>query len=474
MTRLARVSPVAGLHRRRLTFWEVLAQSVSALAPSAAMVTTPAIVLVQSGAATLPAFAAATVLVLLVGWCLTQFARRLAAVGGVYTYTAQGLGPSGALVGGWSLAIGYAAVSMSALVGCALYLAALFSLPASAVAWLVLLVGGLAGWCTVRGIQLSARVALALEVVSIGLVLAVLGVLLLRVSPAAGSAAVVVDGDVRWGGLAIGVVLGVVGFMGFESASVLGVEAQRPLRSVPRAVLWTPAVAGVLFLAGTAAQVVLLRAAPLEVLLSPVPVDRLAAEIGPVAWALEAGIAASFFACVTGSVNALARVLFSMGREGVLASALGRTHGRLGTPSMALLLVLPVVVGVPFVALAGGFSGRGVLTGTLTVSAIGYVVAYVLVCVAMPLFLRRIGELTRAPLVGGVAAAGLWSVVLVVAVSGSGWADGRLAALVYLGALAPGLAWLGWLRLRRPVRLQRVGVYDEPTVASVLPGSLAA
>ncbi|MGY1858095.1 APC family permease [Modestobacter sp. SYSU DS0290] len=475
MTRLARVSPVAGLHRRRLSFWEVLAQSVSALAPSAAMVTTPAIVLVQSGAATLPAFAAATALVLLVGWCVTQFARRLAAVGGVYTYTAQGLGPSGALVGGWSLAIGYAAVSMSALVGCALYLRALLGLSGtSALAVLVLLVGGLAGWCTVRGIQLSARVALALEVVSIGLVLAVLAVLVLRVGDLPGSAAAVVDADVRWGGLAIGVVLGVVGFMGFESATVLGVEAQRPLRAVPRAVLWTPAVAGVLFLAGTAAQVVLLRAAPLEVLLSPVPVGRLAAEIGPVAWALEAGIAASFLACVTGSVNALARVLFSMGREGVLPSRLGRTHRRFGTPFVALLLVLPLVVGVPFVALAAGAGGRAVLTGTLTVSAIGYVVAYVLVCVAMPLFLRRIGELTRAPLVGGIAAAGLWSVVLVVAVSGSGWVDGRLAALVYLGAVAPGVAWLGWLRFRRPARLRRVGVYDEPTVASVLPGSLAA
>src|SRR5918997_986173 len=89
-------------------------RSVSALAPSAAMVTVPALVLVSSGAAMLPAIAAATVLVLLVGWVLSLFAQRMAAVGGVYSYTAKGLGPVGALVAGWSLAIGYAAVSMSA------------------------------------------------------------------------------------------------------------------------------------------------------------------------------------------------------------------------------------------------------------------------------------------------------------------------------------------------------------------------
>lgn len=469
---LAARSPVAGLLRRRLSFAEVLAQSVSALAPSAAMVTVPAIVLAESGGATLPAFVAATVLVVLVGWCLSLFARRMAAVGGVYSYTAKGLGPVGALVGGWSLVIGYTAVSMSALVGSALYAAALFSLPSSAVALLVLLLGGLAGWCTVRGIQLSARVALALEVVSIALVLVVLGVLLVSASGDVGSAAPVVDGDVRWGGVAIGVVLGVTAFMGFESAGTLGVEAQRPLVAVPRAVLWTPVAAGVLFLAAAAAQVVLLRQAPLAVLMDPVPVSSLAADIGWVSLLLDAGIATSFFACVTGSTNALARVLFSMGREGVLPAALGRTHRRFGTPVVSLGVVLPLVVLVPFGALLAGAGGRAVLAGSLTVSAFGYVLAYVLVCLAAPLFLRRIGELTPGPVAGGLVAAGLWLLVLAVAVVGAAFSGGRAMSWVYLAALLPGVAWALWLAWRRPARLASVGVYDEATASSVLPGSL--
>lgn len=469
---LAARSPVAGLLRRRLSFAEVLAQSVSALAPSAAMVTVPAIVLAESGVATLPALGAATVLVVLVGWCLSLFARRMAAVGGVYSYTAKGLGPVGALVGGWSLVVGYAAVSMSALVGSALYAATLFSLPSSAVAVLVLLLGGLAGWCTVRGIQLSARVALALEVVSIGLVLVVLAVLLVGADGPSGTAAPVVDGDVRWGGVAIGVVLGVTAFMGFESAGTLGVEAQRPLVAVPRAVLWTPVAAGVLFLAAAAAQVVLLRQAPLAVLLDPVPVSSLAADIGWVSRLLDAGIATSFFACVTGSTNALARVLFSMGREGVLPAALGRTHRRFGTPVVSLGVVLPLVVVVPFVLLFLGAGGRAVLAGSLTVSAFGYVLAYVLVCLAAPLFLRRIGELTPGPVVGGLGAAGLWLLVLVAAVVGAAFTGGRAMSWVYLAALVPGVAWALWLRWRRPARLASVGVYDEATASSVLPGSL--
>src|SRR5437899_967641 len=88
-----------------------------AVAGGAETVVVPSIVLVESGAATLPALVGATALVLLVGWCLTQFGRRMAAVGGTYSYTAKGLGPVGALTGGWALLVGYAAVTMSALVG---------------------------------------------------------------------------------------------------------------------------------------------------------------------------------------------------------------------------------------------------------------------------------------------------------------------------------------------------------------------
>ncbi|RFU22476.1 APC family permease [Geodermatophilus marinus] len=477
-SRLPTRSPVAGLRRRGLSFPEVLAQSVSALAPSAAIVVVPSIVLVESGAATLPAFVVATLLVLLVGWCLTQFGRRMAAVGGTYSYTAKGLGPVGALVGGWALLVGYAAVAMSALTGAAVYTAGLLGARPTpgVVAVLAAGLGVLATLCTVRGIQLSARVALALEVLSIGVVLAVLGVLLLGARGGPGSAAPVVDAPVTWGGVAVAVVLGVTGFMGFESAATLGVEARRPLVAVPRAVLWTPAVAGLLFVAATAAQVVLLRAAPLDVLTSPVPVAELADREGLVLLrrVLDLGIAASFLACVTGSTNALGRVLFSMGREGVLPARLGRTHDRFETPHVALAVVLPAVVGVPVVALLAGGGPRAVLTASLTVSAFGYVVAYVLACLAMPLFLRRIGELTAPAAAGGLVAGGGGLVVLVGAMAGITVSGDRAVVVVFLAAMLPGLAWTAWLRLRDPGRLRPVGVYDTATASSVLPGSVPA
>lgn len=467
-------SPVAGLRRRGLSVAEVLAQSVSALAPSAAVVAVPSIVMVQAGAATLPVMLAGTALVVLVGWCLTHFARRMAAVGGVYSYTAKGLGPGGALLAGWALVVGYAAVAVSALVGSVAYLTSATGLPPTgwSPALLALGIGALATLTTVRGIRLSARVALALEVVSVAVVVVVLGVLLVAHDGGTGTGAAVVEGPVTAGGVATGVVLAVAAFMGFESAATLGVEARRPLVVVPRAVLWTPVAAGVLFLAAGLAQVVLLSAAPVEVLTSDVPVARLAdAEgLGALSRLLDAGIAASFFACVTGSTNALSRVLFSMSREGVLPRALGRTHRRFSTPAVALAVVLPVLVGVPAVALGSGARARDVLAASLTVSALGYVLAYALAAAAMPLFLHRIGELTRPALAGGVTAAALASGVLVVALAGASWAGSGAMVVVFAVAWLPGPVLWAVLARRAPERLARVGVYDQATASSLLPG----
>ncbi len=469
-------SPVAGLRRRGLSFVEVLAQSVSALAPSAAVIAVPSIVLVRAGAATLPVLLVGTALVVLVGWCLTQFARRMAAVGGVYSYTAKGLGPAGALLAGWALVVGYTAVAMAALVGAVAYLASFAGIdaPGWLMALLVVALGALATLTTVRGIQLSARVALALEIVSILVVVVVLAVLLLAHRGGTGTAAAVVDGPVTASGVALGVVLAVAAFMGFESAATLGVEARRPLVAVPRALLWTPVAAGVLFLGAGVAQIVLLRAAPVEVLTSDVPVARLADAqgLGVLPRLLDAGIAASFFACVTGSTNALARVLFSMSREGVLPAPLGRTHPTFDTPAVALALVLPVVVAVPAVALAAGNRARDVLASALTVSALGYVLAYLLASAAMPMFLRRIGELTGPPLLGGAVAASLAAVVLAVAVAGASFSGSGSEVVVFVLVWLPGPLLWAVLRRRDPDRLARVGVYDQATAGSLLPGQV--
>jgi amino acid transporter len=106
-----------------------------------------------------------------------------------------------------------------------------------------------------------------------------------------------------------------------------------------------------------------------------------------------------------------------------------------------------------------------VLADLLTISTVGYLVAYLLVCLAAPLFLRRIGELTPAPVVITAVLVPVLLVVLVAYVV-SAWGGVVPAAIAVLGVA--GLAWLAWLRWRRPAQLAGIGAYDETVTADVL------
>jgi amino acid transporter len=184
---------------------------------------------------------------------------------------------------------------------------------------------------------------------------------------------------------------------------------------------------------------------------------------------MELGITASWFACIIGSVTALSRTLFAMGREGVVAPVFGRAHPRFATPHIALYFATPVVIAVPVVYLLLTGSIREVLVGLLAVSAHGYVVAYILVCVAAPVFLNRIGEATPGPTVVGVLTAGLL-IALVASAGALGVPVAGAATAVYAGLLAIGAVVLAVRWRRAPDLRERIGVYDEAVAGDLLTG----
>ena len=458
-------SPVSGLDRHRLSPLPVLAQSVAAVAPSGAMATIPAIVVGATGSSALLAFLTAMAVCLLVASCIRRFACRMRAAGGLYTFTAKALHPVAALASGWSAIVGYAAVAMAGLVAVGLHLADIavhLGLPGEvgpALAVASLLLAGAAAWTLMhRGIRLSATVTLLVECLSIVLVLAVLAVLVAVVLPSARPGRAF-SFDVDLPALALGTVVALSAFVGFESATTLGVEAHRPLQTVPSALRWTVPAAGVLYLLSVAVQSLALsvRGAP--------PADTLLAglvslhEAGMMSIVLDLAVVTSFFSCTLASVNALIRVLFCMGREGVLPARLGRTHPRHCTPSWALATVMPAVLAVPAVFILVGAQAHA-LSDLLTLSAFGYLGSYLVCCVGVPLFLRRIGELTRtAVLVAALAATSL----ALVAVYAAARALDERPLVVVVFASAPLIAALvgAVLNRRAPLRLAGVGIYDE-------------
>ncbi|TCK26399.1 APC family permease [Pseudonocardia endophytica] len=458
---LRRRSPVHGLARRQLGPLEVLAQSVSGAAPSAAMAAVPAIVAASAGGGTVWSFVIATALALLIAGCIARFTRRMAAPGGLYSLTAKGLNPAAAYASAVGMVTGYGLLAAGTLAGFTIYVEALLGgLGLGFDVLTVVVAGAVTGVFVLRGARLSARVVLLVESVSIGLMLVVFTLLLATTpaSPAPSAPASVT-------GVAVGVLPALTAFIGFEIATALGAEARRPFRSVPRAVGITAAGTGVLYLFAAQVQVVGFSATPGGLAGSVEPVVTLA-ERGGWSWiptVLDAGLAASFFAGCLAASTALVRVLFSLARDEVVPAPLGRTHPVHRTPHVAVAVALPVVTAVPAVMLAVGVSPTTALMALVTLAACGFLLAYVLVCAAAPAFLRRIGELTWPAVAVSVVLVPILIAVLVVFVAGSPWSVPVLGAL-----LLAGVAGYVTLRVRRPAALAAIGVYDETTADDVL------
>ncbi|MGB7265043.1 MAG: hypothetical protein WBC92_05990, partial [Terracidiphilus sp.] len=101
---------------------ETLAQSVSAVAPSTTASLTVALVFGLAGNATWFVYLLATGSMLLVGFCVSRFARLSASPGSLYSYTAGTLPPVFGVAAAWGLLLAYLATGAS-VAGGALYYA---------------------------------------------------------------------------------------------------------------------------------------------------------------------------------------------------------------------------------------------------------------------------------------------------------------------------------------------------------------
>ena len=456
-----------GLAHGTMTQVDVLAQSVAGIAPSAAMATTPALIALYAGSGVWLSYVAATVVVILVGLVATQFGRRFASSGSLYSYVARGLGPTGAFTAGWGLVIGYAFIAMIGVVGSAVYFGSFLTglgVPADSTLAICIILAiaamGAAAFAIV-GIKISTRVGLVLEIISVTAVLIVLIAVVVGKGATGDSAQLTLSG-LSFDGVTFGIVLGVLGFVGFESAASLGAEARNPHRIIPRAVLGSAVLVGILYVFASYTMV-LGFGDPNALGQSTAPISDLAARfgLGSVAWIVDLGITASFFAVTIACINASSRILYTMGEEGILPSALGRAHPGHKTPHVAIGVVAPVVLVVPIILVAAGVAPLSVFAYTGTIGTFGYMLGYVLMAIALPFFLRRRGEFNPLSVVLAVIVVAALVYVFYKNVIPVPDYPLNLMPWIFLGLVALGLAWYAVVRVRRPQVAAEVGTFEE-------------
>ncbi|MGY1810043.1 APC family permease [Blastococcus sp. SYSU D00669] len=456
-----------GLAHGSMTQLDVMAQSVAGMAPSAAMATTPALIALFAGRGTWLSYLLAMVVVVLIGLCVAQFGRRFASSGSLYSYVAHGLGPAGAFAAGWGLVIGYTCIAIVGTAGTAIYFGSfLGSLDVDATSTLVVTVlvavtAAGAAAMAVTGIRISTRVGLVLEIISVAAVLLVLITVLARNGGFADTSQWRLEGS-TFDGITFGIVLGVLGFVGFESAASLGAEARDPHRTIPRAVIGSAVLVGILYVLAAYTSV-LGFGGPEGLSQSGAPVNDLAEGngLGSVAWIVDLGITASFIAVTIACINAASRVLYTMGEEEVLPRALGRAHRTHKTPHVAIAAIAPIVAVVPIVLVATGTAPFNVIAYLGTLGTFGYMLAYLLMAAALPIFLSRRGEGNPLSAVLAVVVVAALVYVFYKNVVPVPEPPLNLLPWIFLGLLVLGLAWYLAVRRRRPQVVQEVGTFGE-------------
>jgi len=435
-----------GLRRGTLSPIEVLAQSISTIAPSTTPALTVPLVFALAGNGSWLAYVIAMGAMVLVSLPIAAFARTSASPGSLYVYTRDTLPRGYASVAMLALFFAYVMTAASVIGGfvnsCQLFLGTV-RVPAVVLA----MVAGVGAFLFASGeVRFSARVMLWVELTSVSLIAVVVVLVLVRHGFKVDMAQVRLQGASA-SGVRLGVMLAVFSFVGFESATTLGVEAQRPLRTIPRAVVLSAVTVGVFFVGCTYAEVVGFRGSGMSLGESTAPFRMLAAAarvawIGPV---IDAGVLVSMFAATLACVIAAGRVLLLMTHDGMVSKKLGRTHARTKSPVAACAVTAGLALAPAAVLVLRGVSGADVYGYMGTLAVYGFLTVYALVVVAAVVFVRRRGDMTAGrwviALVAGVAmVAGLVGSVVPVPP-----APYRYLPWVYAGYLVCGCGW-AWRR----------------------------
>jgi amino acid transporter len=448
------VQKQVGLRANVLGFPALFAQSVALISPTMTAVLIIPLAFSNAGEGTWLAYGFGTVMLLFVVFCLNQFAKRSTSAGTMYAYTGRGLGPTAGVFSGWTLIWSYLFIAVAGLCGFAVFCQQLLDalgFHGSVPPVIFFAVSALAGWfIAFKDIRVSSILTLVLEAASVACILALACIILFKHGFVLDTAQTQLKG-VKVHGMALAVVACIFSLVGFESATALGSEAKNPKRNVPKAVIWSLIATGVFFVLMSYVEVSGTRGygTPLSGLAAPL---NTLSDIYGVSWfkiPLSIGAMVSFFGLSLSCLNAGSRIIYPMARHGIFSGHLGKAHTTNRTPHVAISVYMILIFAVPtfleiFTNPLTSFGDAG------TMAAFGFLLAYFLITIAAPAFLKKIGEVRPGHIVLAVVAV----LCLMVPTIGSFYPlppyPVRLFPYIFLGWMVIGATWLYIVSRRRP------------------------
>lgn len=456
--------PPESLPRRTLPLWVGLALSIATVGPTLAMAGNGQGLVSTVGKSIPLVFVIGLFGVSLVGYSFVRLTRYFNHAGSAYALVGATVGPRTGFFAGFTMLGGYvtfavatlaltAAFANSALAEAQKGSAHPFQLP-----WLVPVAAAaaLSFVLTGREARRLAQILLAIEGVGIVAMVVLAAVIIGR----GGAPGTGLDfSTFSLSGIPVSAVLGgvVAAFLswaGFEACASMGEETADPQRNVPRALMGTLALTGILFVVVMFAQTVGFGTDKAGL----TAFERSANTLGDLGntyigeWfsllvILTATVGA--FGCHMATVSASGRMLFAFGRDGLGPKALAHIHPQTGAPRRAIWTV--VALGLAVNLLCGAVGWPPASTGNPAIDtyflfavagSVSLMVCYLLVEIAAVWF---VGARRFIPVHGGrnrfsgLLLPGAGAVVIVVVLwfsvkDATGWSDAPLLGLYWCAA----------------------------------------
>ncbi|MBC7518642.1 MAG: APC family permease [Microbacteriaceae bacterium] len=349
------------LRRNALGLGGAVIMSAALMGPAVSVYFNPQVVAGSAGAATPFVFVLALVVMLVLASSIMEMAKTFPSAGAFYTYVSRGVGPRSGFVTGGLMFVAYSLLVPAELALIGIYTQDILSSYGLNVHWTIISAFFivLMTFLSLRGITGSIKIAAILFAVEVGVIVLLSaivlasgganGITLAPLTPAASPTGL--------SGIALGMTFGILSFVGFEAATTLGEEVKNPRRNVPRGIFLSLLFVGAIYLFCTFSEMIGFGVSGVDKLVADTaPFATLAARYAPWLTVLVglAGVS-SIFAVTMNANNGIVRIIFAMGREGMLPRSLSRIHPVHNTPTTAIWLQAIVAVVFTF--------GVGLVTG---------------------------------------------------------------------------------------------------------------
>ena len=448
------------LRQSTLSQAESLGQSIANIAPTLTPALNVSVVAALAGPGSWLAYLIATIGMMFVAANIGALARRHPQSGSYFLYIGRNFGPFTGAMTGAAMIAAYLFTAVAVTLAFTLFLGSVLSAMGLAgmapPAWVLIPIFVGIVWCAgYRDIKLSSRVALVLEGLSVGIIVLITAVIVMRQGT-------VIDPTqldltrLPYGGVMSALAFAVFSFVGFESAATLAKETRSAHIAIPRAIMISAAGVGVFFVVLTYFMVLAMGGDTAAIAGSGAPFADLTTKMG-LGW--MAGIVyfsalISGFACALACINAASRLVYAMGRYQFIGQSMGTVHDRHQTPHVAVSVCCGLVLVISLMVLPIGTLEAFGLTGTL--GTMGFLFVYLLVCLVAPVDLRRTGHLLPRQAVAAGIGVLLVGVVMVGSLYPVPPAPFNLGPYIFALYMAAAAVWFLILKQRRPGLLETI------------------